>query len=337
MNTLNTNLICAIPLTWLRSNVRLPSTCIQAFVNQCDSGEALINSSPTLGYPPPISLNTHTKTQMQESHNSAARACQKTSCTHLCAFSLPDHMHTPTHQDTSFNSLFCPNCVNLHCVTHAQRGVCFCGALPFAPLSGGEGRDRWDSVSVHKPAELREHKCLLYAKVWWYLLSHEVTFTAVGPKPDGLTCAKRRFLFHPPSFFSFLRASCFGGSPRPLTARMGRSPATRSDTGKDPEGVKRLRPPEAPSFTSSSTVMGTQVSQFRPSTLHPVCVEMDWTPGFNMHFKSISSQLLWSNVTFATPITMSNLCHWLITQLVYSSIIFRSIDDLQLFLYNYII
>lgn len=57
---------------------------------------------------------------------------------------------------------------------------------------------------------------------------------------------------HPP------RASCFGGSPRPWTARTGRSPATRSDTGKDPGGAKRARPLEALSFSSSSAVMGTE-------------------------------------------------------------------------------
>lgn len=63
----------------------MPSACIEAFVHQCDSGEALINSSLTLGYPPPISLNTHTKTQTHESHNSAAEARQLKSFIHLSA------------------------------------------------------------------------------------------------------------------------------------------------------------------------------------------------------------------------------------------------------------
>lgn len=62
-----------------------------------------------------------------------------------------------------------------------------------------------------------------------------------------------RFMF----YFHLLlfRTSCLGGSPHPRTARMGRSPATRSDTEKGLEGVKRARSLEAPSFSSSSVVM----------------------------------------------------------------------------------
>lgn len=52
-----------------------------------------------------------------------------------------------------------------------------------------------------------------------------------------------------------IRASCCGGSPRPLAARTERLPATRSATGKDPAGARQLRPPEAPSFSSSLMVI----------------------------------------------------------------------------------
>lgn len=57
----------------------LDCACTRAFVHQCDSGEALINSSPTLSHPPPISLNTHghTKTQQRTSQKSAAWARQQ--------------------------------------------------------------------------------------------------------------------------------------------------------------------------------------------------------------------------------------------------------------------
>ncbi len=80
--------------------VCVPSTCVQAFVHQCDSGEALINSSPMLGYPPPISLNTHTKTQMRESRNGRAwtppaKVLHSSLCPSVSAGLTCPHVHTP--------------------------------------------------------------------------------------------------------------------------------------------------------------------------------------------------------------------------------------------------
>ena len=82
------------------------------------------------------------------------------------------------------------------------------------------------------------------------------------------------FLFCPS--LSLRRASCFGGSPHSKTPRMERSQATRSDTAKDHGGARQLRPPEAPSFTSSLMVMGADLAiNFRNKTLPAVLSVLD--------------------------------------------------------------
>lgn len=176
-------------MTRLGRSVCVPSTCIQAFVHQCDSGEALINSSPTLGYPPPVSLNTHTKTQMHESRNSAAWSPPSKSpafislprC--LCRDNLSTRAH-PTHQDTSLYY----SCVYFFLMRQsALRHPCSEGCL------GGAGENRIVNLQSYVNTNVYAKVC---GKVWCYPLNHEVTFTAAGPKADGPTCAKRRFLFH---------------------------------------------------------------------------------------------------------------------------------------------
>lgn len=142
------------------------------------------------------------------------------------------------------------------------RGVfgLFCSGSAYLYHNQEEGRGRWDCVSGEhngKPAELRWHQTPLPRCAGRCDASGSITRS-----PSQLQAQKQMvhhtlnvrlcFISPPPP-----RASCFGGSPHPWTARMGRSPATRSDTGKDPGGVKQARPLEALSFSSSSAVMGT--------------------------------------------------------------------------------
>lgn len=89
-------------------------------------------------------------------------------------------------------------------------------------------------------------------KAWCYWFNQEeYTFTAEGPKQ-----MLPHMLIYISSLFSF-RALCSGGSPHHRTAKTERSSTTRSNTGKDREGVKPATPPPAPSFSSSSAVMET--------------------------------------------------------------------------------
>lgn len=147
MNTLNANLICAIPLTRLGRSTRVPCICIQAFVHQCDGGEALINSSPTLSYSPPISLNTQAPkkircmelTTVQRGPTSGSPAFISLP-QRLSRLNLTTHTHTHlhvAHQDTSFyySYLFLPY-ATICTASHMLSGVfVFVGHLPLAPLS----------------------------------------------------------------------------------------------------------------------------------------------------------------------------------------------------------
>lgn len=149
----------------------VPSVCIQALVHQCDSGEALINSSPTLGPPcTPVSSNTFTKTQMHESHISAAWARPPAGegltfispRQRLCRVHLSSHPHVqPAHRETFLYY----SCVFLFlnaltCAALVLRGVPVVsgGALPFAPRSGGrEGQVTPSAVNLQSYVNTNTH------------------------------------------------------------------------------------------------------------------------------------------------------------------------------------
>ncbi len=120
--------------------VHVPSMCIQALVHQCDSGEALINSSPTLGSPPRTCLFKHNHKNsdagIPQQCSVGLRAAEAPAFIsvrqRLCRVHLSSHSHVhPAHQDTIFyyscvflllNVLACSASLTLRGVLVVSRG-----------------------------------------------------------------------------------------------------------------------------------------------------------------------------------------------------------------------